>query len=496
MAMPTPSSSPLAGPAPVTAIPPIHSAIPSFQEPMTLLPHPHAQEDNHRHKQEAILVTGGAGFIGSHTVVQLLNLGKKLVIVDNLCNSSEEALHRAKALAHKNPKGSFIFHKVDLLDGVALQQVFELYTFTACIHFAGLKAVGESSQIPLGYYQTNVTGTLNLVQLLQKHNCRNLIFSSSATVYGLSSSDAPIKEDAPTGAMNPYGRTKLYIEEILRDTAMSEPNKWNIILLRYFNPVGAHESGRIGEDPNGAPNNLMPYVAQVAIGRWPVINVFGNDYNTKDGTGVRDYIHIQDLARGHVAALEKIETVTQQCKTLGCVPYNLGTGTGYSVMEMIQSMSQAVGHALPYRIIGRRPGDVATVIADPGLAAKELGWKAEKTLEDMCRDLWRWQTQNPEGYASTSSLSTAVGTTALNGATAASSSSTSSLSFSSSSIITSPVTPTPAPFAIARQPHLPLEGAKRTLDGRSTPPSLATAYSPATSPAPAPTAKKTHQSPF
>ncbi|KAF9570115.1 hypothetical protein EC968_002172 [Mortierella alpina] len=497
------------GLASATAIPHIPSSSPSPQEPMSLPPSPHTQDDtphHHHHKQEAILVTGGAGFIGSHTVVQLLNLGKKLVIVDNLCNSSVEALHRAKALAHNNPKGSLIFHKVDLLDGEALQQVFELYTFTACIHFAGLKAVGESSQIPLGYYQTNVTGTLNLVQLLQKHNCRNLIFSSSATVYGLSSSDAPIKEDAPTGAMNPYGRTKLYIEEILRDTAMSEPNQWNIILLRYFNPVGAHESGRIGEDPNGTPNNLMPYVAQVAIGRWPVINVFGNDYNTKDGTGVRDYIHIQDLARGHVAALEKIEAFTQQGKTLGCVPYNLGTGTGYSVMEMIQSMSQAVGHALPYRIIGRRPGDVATVIADPGLAAKELGWKAEKTLKDMCNDLWRWQTQNPEGYTSAAAPLSVVA--AGTGATAtasslstlsvseSSSSSSSSLSSSSSPIITSPVTPSPAPFTLARQPHVSLEGAKRTLDGRSTPPSLATAYSPATSPAPAPTAKKLHQSAF
>ncbi|KAG0291133.1 hypothetical protein BGZ98_003136, partial [Dissophora globulifera] len=336
----------------------------------------------------------------------LLNLGKRLVIIDNLCNSSEEALRRAQALAkHQGGKGSFIFHKVDLLDGDALRQVFDRYKFAACIHFAGLKAVGESSEIPLGYYQTNITGTLNLVQLLQKHQCRNVIFSSSATVYGLPSSDEPIKEDAPTGAMNPYGRTKQYIEEILNDTANSEPGKWNIILLRYFNPVGAHESGRIGEDPNGTPNNLMPYVAQVAIGRRPIINVFGNDYDTKDGTGVRDYIHIQDLARGHVAALKKIEATTRTNKTLGCVPYNLGTGTGYSVMEMINCMSKVVGHALSYRVIGRRSGDVATVIADPSLAAEELEWKAEKTLQDMCDDLWRWQTQNPEGYAASESSS-------------------------------------------------------------------------------------------
>ncbi|KAG0198145.1 hypothetical protein BGX28_008391 [Mortierella sp. GBA30] len=445
---------------------------------MTLLPHTHTPQND---TQEAILITGGAGFIGSHTVVQLLNLGKKLVIVDNLCNSSEAALHRAKALAH-NPKGTLIFHKVDLLDGLALQQVFDTYKFSACIHFAGLKAVGESSQIPLGYYQTNVTGTLNLVQLLQNHNCRNLIFSSSATVYGLPSSDAPIKEDAPTRATNPYGRTKQYIEEILRDTALSEPNQWNIILLRYFNPVGAHESGRIGEDPNGTPNNLMPYVAQVAIGRWPVINVFGNDYNTKDGTGVRDYIHIEDLARGHVAALEKIEAMTRSNKTLGCVPYNLGTGTGYSVMEMIQSMSQVVGHDLPYRVIGRRPGDVATVIADPGLAAKEMGWKAEKTLEDMCTDLWRWQTQNPEGYSAATTTTTSSTTQV--------------------SSMEPPMTPSPAPHVHTQKPS-PLSlptvntaGVKRTVDGRSTPPSLATALSPANSPAPAPSAKKTYPSAF
>ncbi|KAF8958373.1 hypothetical protein BGZ46_001982 [Entomortierella lignicola] len=357
-----------------------------------------------RVNQDTILVTGGVGFIGSHTVVQLLNLGKHLVIVDNLCNSSEEALRRAQALAHNNNnnncRGSFVFHKVDLLDSVALEEVFDLYSFSACIHFAGLKAVGESSQIPLGYYQTNVTGTLNLVQLLQKHQCRNLIFSSSATVYGLPTSNKPIKEDAPTGAMNPYGRTKLYIEEILRDTAASEPNKWNIIMLRYFNPVGAHESGQIGEDPNGTPNNLMPYVAQVAIGRRPIINVFGNDYDTADGTGVRDYIHIEDLASGHVAALRKIETVAQFNSNLGCVPYNLGTGTGYSVMEMIYNMSEVVGHSLPYKIVERRSGDVATVIADPSLAERELGWKAERTLKDMCRDLWKWQTLNPDGYSS------------------------------------------------------------------------------------------------
>ncbi|KAF9195032.1 hypothetical protein BGZ51_005996 [Haplosporangium sp. Z 767] len=423
--------------------------------------------------QDPILVTGGAGFIGSHTVVQLLNLGKKLVIVDNLCNSSEIALYRAKALAH-NPHGSFIFHKVDLLDGDALQQVFELYTFSACIHFAGLKAVGESTQIPLGYYQTNITGTLNLVQLLQKYNCRNLIFSSSATVYGLPPSDAPIKEDAPTGAMNPYGRTKLYIEEILRDTAASEPGKWNIILLRYFNPVGAHESGRIGEDPNGTPNNLMPYVAQVAIGSRPVINVFGNDYNTKDGTGVRDYIHIVDLARGHVAAMEKIQAVIRSNKTLGCVPYNLGAGRGYSVMEMIQSMSKTVGYALPYKVIGRRCGDVATVIADPSLAAKELGWKAEKSLMDMCRDLWRWQTLNPEGYSGSNSPPLPS--------------------------MASPLTPLPTLHPIIALPRIStttiLSITKTVVDGRSTPPPITTALSPVTSPVPTPTAKRALQSAF
>lgn len=387
-----------------------------FLIPSLLLIHlPHSSLKNiktidmtvpHYDDQDTILITGGAGYIGSHTVLQLLNLGKRLVIVDNLCNSSEESLHRALALSNHHG-GSLVLHKVDLLDYSGLQQVFDQYKFSACLHLAGLKAVGESLEIPLGYYQTNITGTLNLLQLLQRYQCRNLIFSSSATVYGLPCSDQPIQEDAPTGAMNPYGRTKQYIEEILRDMANSEPNQWNIILLRYFNPVGGHASGMLGEDPNGTPNNLMPYVAQVAIGRRPIIQIFGDDYETKDGTGVRDYIHIEDLARGHVAALRKIETLTttqknQFCKTtttaLGCVPFNLGTGVGYSVMEMIQSMSEVVGRALPYKVVGRRPGDVATVIADPTLAAKELGWKAEKTLKDMCRDLWRWQTQNPQGY--------------------------------------------------------------------------------------------------
>ncbi|KAG0217675.1 hypothetical protein BGX31_000164 [Mortierella sp. GBA43] len=346
--------------------------------------------------QEEILVTGGAGFIGSHTVVELLSQDKRLVIIDNLCNSSEEALHRAKVLAHN--RGSLVFYKVDILDAVALERVFQLHKFSACIHFAGLKAVGESAQIPLGYYQTNVTGTLNLIQLLEKYNCKNFIFSSSATVYGLPVSDAPIKEDAPIGALNPYGRTKQYIEEILRDIAVSDPN-WNIILLRYFNPVGAHQSGMIGEDPNGIPNNLMPFVAQVAIGRRPTINVFGADYNTKDGTGVRDYIHIVDLARGHVAALNKIDKMVAAGKSMGCVPFNLGSGVGYSVMDMIQTMSKVVGRSLPYEVVGRRAGDVGSVIADPSLSLSELEWKAEKTLQDMCDDLWRWQNQNPDGYA-------------------------------------------------------------------------------------------------
>ncbi|KAF9302016.1 hypothetical protein BGZ74_005952 [Mortierella antarctica] len=432
----------------------------SVSDPLTSSPH--------LPEQDAILVTGGAGFIGSHTVVQLLSLGLRLVIVDNLCNSSEEALHRALELAGN--KGELFFHKVDLLDGAALEKVFELYTFSACIHFAGLKAVGESSQIPIGYYQTNVTGTLNLLQLLQRYNCRNFIFSSSATVYGLPSSTDPIREDASLGALNPYGRTKQYIEEILRDIANSEPNQWNIIMLRYFNPVGAHESGRIGEDPNGIPNNLMPFVAQVAIGRRPVINVFGNDYETPDGTGVRDYIHIVDLARGHVAALKKIQSFSMGAhtsvhnsngtKSLGCVPYNLGSGIGYSVMDMIESMSKAVGRQLPYRVIERRLGDVALCVADPTLSAHDLDWRAEKTLQDMCNDLWRWQIQNPNGYEARVAQ-TASGTeegdeeeegTLREDSDVASVASTSSASLPE----TSPSTPTPGELAPSVFASLPV----------------------------------------
>ncbi|KAK3826513.1 MAG: UDP-glucose 4-epimerase [Linnemannia elongata] len=421
-----------------------------------------AAQNTNTNDQEVILVTGGAGFIGSHTVVQLLSLGKRLVIIDNLCNSSEEALHRAKVLADN--KGSLVFHKVDLLDAAAMEHIFQLYTFSACIHFAGLKAVGESAQIPLGYYQTNVTGSLNLIQLLQKYNCKNLIFSSSATVYGLPTSKDPINEDAPIGALNPYGRTKQYIEEILADIAVSEPNQWNIILLRYFNPVGAHESGKIGEDPNGIPNNLMPFVAQVAIGRRPVISVYGDDYDSPDGTGVRDYIHIVDLARGHVAALKKLETAQNTDRPLGCVAYNLGSGVGYSVMDMIHTMSKAVGRSLPYKVVGRRAGDVGTVIADPSRSFKELGWKAEKTMQDMCDDLWRWQTQNPDGYTTEEETS-------------------------------APTTPTPAPHSafvlpttllpiVTSVPKAPLKSISVDTSASVPSTSLASTRSPTGSPAP------------
>jgi len=333
-----------------------------------------------------ILVTGGAGYIGSHTCVQLLNEGYQVTVVDNLCNSSEESLKRVEKITGKTIK----FYKVDMVDKVALSKVFEENKFDAAIHFAGLKAVGESVAKPLSYYHNNLYSTINLCELMSEHNVKKLVFSSSATVYGKPHT-VPICEDFPLSCTNPYGRTKLMIEEILRDLAVADPD-WDIALLRYFNPVGAHESGLIGEDPQGIPNNLMPYIAQVAVGKRDYVHVFGNDYDTPDGTGVRDYIHVIDLADGHLRALEKIS------KKSGVVTYNLGTGHGYSVLDMIKAFSKACGRELPYKIEARRPGDIDACYADPKKAREEIGFEAKKTLEDMCADGWRWQQQNPNGY--------------------------------------------------------------------------------------------------
>jgi UDP-glucose 4-epimerase len=333
-----------------------------------------------------ILVTGGAGYIGSHTCVELLNVGHEVVVVDNLDNSSEESLRRVEELTGK----SLVFHKVDLLDRDALDAVFKDAGIEAVIHFAGLKAVGESVAVPLRYYHNNITGTLILCEVMAEHKVKNIVFSSSATVYG-EPEKVPITEDFPTGATNPYGRTKLMLEEILRDLSVSD-SAWNIALLRYFNPVGAHSSGRIGEDPLGMPNNLMPFVAQVAIGRREELSVFGNDYPTPDGTGVRDYIHVVDLAIGHLKALDKLT------ENPGVVTYNLGTGRGNSVLEMIAAFSKASGKDIPYKVVDRRPGDVPEVYADPAFAQSELGWSAEKGIDEMCADTWRWQSDNPDGY--------------------------------------------------------------------------------------------------
>jgi UDP-glucose 4-epimerase len=333
-----------------------------------------------------ILVTGGAGYIGSHTCAELLNAGHELVVVDNLCNSKEEALRRVEEITGKR----LHFHRVDLLDKAALYAVFAHEVLDAVIHFAGLKAVGESVSEPLRYYQNNLTGTFNLCELMAAYNIKKLVFSSSATVYG-EAERAPIPEDSPLHATNPYGRSKLYIEESLVDLAKAD-SAWSIALLRYFNPVGAHPSGRIGEDPNGIPNNLLPYVSQVAVGRLPEVRVFGNDYPTPDGTGVRDYIHVVDLAIGHIAALEKLERIT------GAHAYNLGTGSGASVLEVIQSFERAAGRKIPYHFEARRPGDVAVSYADPAKAERELGWKAKRGLDEMTADTWRWQSQNPNGY--------------------------------------------------------------------------------------------------
>lgn len=334
----------------------------------------------------SILVTGGAGYIGSHTSVELLNAGYEIIIVDNFSNSKPESLKRIKEITGKD----FKFYNVDLLDRAALEDVFATNEIEAVIHFAGLKAVGESVSIPLHYYHNNITGTLILCEVMQKHNVKKLVFSSSATVYGMPD-QVPISEDFPLSATNPYGRTKLMIEEILRDVHVSDHN-WSVALLRYFNPIGAHKSGRIGEDPNGIPNNLMPYITQVAVGKLKELQVFGNDYDTNDGTGVRDYIHVVDLAIGHLKALEKVMTSN------GVDAFNLGTGTGYSVLETVTAFEKASGKKVPHRIVDRRPGDVGVCYADPAKAAAELGWKAERGIEEMCQDSWKWQEQNPEGY--------------------------------------------------------------------------------------------------
>lgn len=334
-----------------------------------------------------ILVTGGAGYIGSHTVVELLNAGHEVVIVDNLYNSSEKAVDRIQELTQK----TVAFYQTDICDLEGLNKVFDAQQIDAVIHFAGLKAVGESVRKPVEYYNNNIAGTLNLIEAMRSHNVKNIIFSSSATVYG-DPAEIPITEKCPKGTCtNPYGWTKWMIEQILTDVHTADP-EWNVILLRYFNPIGAHESGRIGEDPKGIPNNLLPYVAQVAVGKLKEVGVFGNDYPTPDGTGVRDYIHVVDLANGHVAALEQIK------KNAGLKVYNLGTGKGSSVLNVIHAFEKACGHEIPYSIKPRREGDIATCYAKCDLAKEELGWEAKYNIDDMCASSWKWQSENPDGY--------------------------------------------------------------------------------------------------
>ena len=336
----------------------------------------------------AILVTGGAGYIGSHTCVELLNEGYEVVVVDNLYNASEKALERVEQITGKKVK----VYKVDLLDKEALAEVFDKEDIESVIHFAGLKAVGESVAKPLEYYHNNMTGTFNLCDVMRNHGVKNIVFSSSATVYG-DPAFVPITEECPKGKItNPYGQTKGMLEQVLTDLNVADP-EWNVVLLRYFNPIGAHESGLIGEDPKGIPNNLVPYIAQVAVGKLQALGVFGNDYDTPDGTGVRDYIHVVDLAKGHVKAIEKLK------KKEGVSIYNLGTGKGYSVLDVLHAFEKACGKELPYVIKPRRPGDIATCYADPTKAKNELGWVAEKGIEEMCADSWRWQSSNPNGYA-------------------------------------------------------------------------------------------------
>lgn len=333
-----------------------------------------------------ILVTGGTGFIGSHTVLELLENNYRVTVIDNLSNSKKEALQRAESITGK----SVDFYKIDLLDQKALSNLFRENSFSAVIHFAGLKAVGESVENPLIYFENNVSGTVTLCKVMQENNVKTMVFSSSATVYG-DPGESPIPETSSLSAVNPYGRTKLMIEEILGDIYQSD-SEWSISLLRYFNPVGAHKSGMIGEDPNGIPNNLMPYITQVAVRKRSHLNIFGDDYNTHDGTGVRDYIHVVDLARGHLKALNALEDHT------GIDAYNLGTGTGSSVLDVVKAFEKANNMTIPYKIVPRRPGDAAVCYADPGKAAEKLHWKTELSLEDMCRDAWNWQQKNPEGY--------------------------------------------------------------------------------------------------
>lgn len=337
---------------------------------------------------ERILVTGAAGYIGSHACLELIEAGFEVVALDNLSNSSYEAIRRVEQLT-----GTEIpFHEVDLMDEAALNGVFDAHELDAVMHFAGLKAVGESVEIPLRYYQNNLIGTMNLLQCMKDRDVKRLVFSSSCTVYG-DPETVPISEENRLQTVSPYGRTKFFIEEMCRDVARApDAGDWKIVLLRYFNPVGAHESGLIGEDPKGIPNNLMPYILQVAVGRREYLRVFGDDYPTRDGTGIRDYLHVVDLAKGHVAAIEKLDAIE------GCVALNLGTGRGQSVLEVLHAMERAVGREIPYKIVERRPGDTTEVYADPSRAQEVLGWRAGKTLDEICVDSWRWQSQNPQGY--------------------------------------------------------------------------------------------------
>lgn len=334
----------------------------------------------------SLLITGGTGYIGSHTVVELLNLDKDIIIIDNLSNSSIKVLDRIKSITGKD----VTFIEGDICDFNTLDELFAKYSIEGVVHFAGLKAVGESNTIPLAYYENNVAGTINLLQVMTKHAVKNFVFSSSATVYG-ENNPAPLDETMPTSATNPYGQTKLMVEHVLFDLAKSDP-QWSIACLRYFNPIGAHESGLIGENPNGIPNNLLPYVAQVAVGKLPKLQVFGDDYDTVDGTGVRDYIHVVDLAKGHVKALESLDKIN------GCKPINLGTGNGTSVLEIVNTFKTISGQEIPYDIVPRRAGDIGTVYANANVAKELLSWTAERDLKVMIADTWRWQSQNPNGF--------------------------------------------------------------------------------------------------